>query len=72
MSYALFSGGLSNDLREPENELTVTISNVKVIIESQQQQLTELQTLNDTQLLIIQQLTEKIQRSGALINSINT
>jgi hypothetical protein len=71
MSYALFSGGLSNDLREPENELTVTISNVKVIIESQQQQLSELQTLNDTQLLIIQQLTEKIQKIETLINSIN-
>jgi hypothetical protein len=71
MSYALFSGGLSNDLREPENELTTNIQNITVIFQSQQQQIIELQNSNNTQLLIIQELTEKILKIQELIDSIN-
>jgi hypothetical protein len=71
MSYALFSGGLSNDLREPENELTTNIENFKVIYQSQQQQIIDLQNANNTQLIIIQELTEKILKIQELIDSIN-
>jgi hypothetical protein len=71
MSYALFSGGLSNDLREPENELTTNIQNITVIFQSQQAQIIELQNSNNAQLLIIQELTEKILKIQELIDSIN-